>query len=201
MWTVTWWRVRMVVWFSQSSVTWDAVLLWNGPGSRHADGDKASGAGRSVPWQKAKHLFVKMRRAAVSCNLEGEQCRETCCSLTWMQSPLRAASWVMSVGVCVMVDENAPRLALRCHPLPQYLLHLCLCVQSESFYLAVAFVGEETATTGMWAHRAALIRWGLMPCATTAYVRRSVLQLCLAFEDGKMDFCAFTSICASFGHI
>lgn len=48
----------------------------------------------------------------------------------------------------------------------------------------MAFVGEETATTGMWAHRAALIRWGLMPCATTACVRRSVLQLCLAFEDG-----------------
>lgn len=54
-----------------------------------------------------------------------------------------------------------------------------LCFQSVELYLAVALVGEEPATTGIWAHRAALIRRGLVPCATAACERSVCVYVCV----------------------
>lgn len=75
-------------------------------------------------------------------------------------------------------------------------LHLSLSVCSVSFHLvvAMALVGEEPATTGIWAHRAALIRRGLVPCAATACERSVSVCVSVSFCVCAAAVCVWRSV-------
>lgn len=184
------------------------MILFLRPCCVLVDGNKAPWRRSVSCWQLSKHQqntflnkldrhsVCKRRTPAAYCNLEGEQCQGdllfTDGDVAIPSLHLHVARQALNVEVCVMEGENSVRLALLCLNISP---SLCLCFQSVELYLAVAFVREEPATTGIWAHRAALIRWGLVPCATTACVRGSVcVYVCCSFVriwTCEEAFCGF----------
>ena len=104
----------------------------------------------------------------------------------------------MCVCVCVMEAENILCLALLCHSLSlslcQYLsISLSLSAFSqESFTWRWRWWGEEPATTGIWAHRAALIRRGLVPCATSACERSVCVCVCVSVCVCELQHCLYS---------
>lgn len=100
--------------------------------------------------------------------LEGEQCRRDVLFANACVFPVMSC-WSVRVWVCVMEADNTLCLALLCHPFSVAISPSFSPGAFSQLYLALA--REEPATTGIWAHRAALIRRGLVPCATTACER------------------------------